>query len=195
MKILKWGGLALLVGYVALVVYRMFVLNGQDKTNEQVAKIHSTKLSLDDVLGKNLPSPPANPDATIAGVDANTNGIRDDVELAIFAAYPNSARTRAVLLQYALALQMEMTQPIVNEGTVIAIAQEGDRASMCIGDIVSRTDIQTFINKTQEFVDFVEKMQINNSVREQAQKEFYKHIGSYASLDGVCDINYSALPN
>ena len=42
------------------------------------------------------------------------------MELAIFKEYPNSAKTRAVLLQYALALQMEAVQPIVNKETVIA---------------------------------------------------------------------------
>ena len=68
-------------------------------------------------MGKNLPSDPgALADATVQGVDANQNGIRDDVELAVFKEYPNSAKTRAVLLQYALALQMEVIQPMVNTG-------------------------------------------------------------------------------
>ncbi len=195
MKILKWGGLAILVGYVALVIYRGFVLNGQDKTNEQVAKIHSTKLSLDDVLGKNLPSPPANPDATIAGVDANTNGIRDDVELAIFAAYPNSARTRAVLLQYALALQMEFVQPILNKDTVIAVVQEGGRAHLCVGAILSRDDMTKYIEQGDTLRSFVETRQVNTKERREREKDFYDKLGSYESLDRVCDINYSALPN
>src|SRR3989344_8605528 len=112
-KTLKWTGLVILAVYVALVIYRGFVLWAEEKTNEQVAKIHATKLMLADVLGDNLPPAPENPDATVEGVDQNKNGIRDDVELAIFAEYPNSARTRTVLLQYALALQMEVTQELV----------------------------------------------------------------------------------
>ena len=37
---------------------------------------------MDDVTGKNLPQDPgAEADKTIAGIDANKNGIRDDVEL------------------------------------------------------------------------------------------------------------------
>ena len=102
-KLLKWTAIVIFAGYVALVIYRGFVLRGEEATNEQVARIHATRLSLDDVLGKNLPPAPSNPDSSIAGVDANRNGIRDDVELAIFKEYPNSAKTRAVLLQYALA--------------------------------------------------------------------------------------------
>ncbi|MDO8451794.1 MAG: hypothetical protein Q7S76_02900 [bacterium] len=114
-KVLKRVGMAFVFAFMALVVYRgVFVLIPKERTDEQVAKIHATKLALDDVMGENLPPVPSNPDATIAGVDANQNGIRDDVELAIFKEYPDSAKTRAVLLQYALVLQMQMTLPLVN---------------------------------------------------------------------------------
>ena len=78
----------------------MFHFYNLDKTNEQVVKIHNTKLMMDDVIGKNLPPDPgAEADKTVQGIDANKNGIRDDVELAIFKAYPDSAKTRAVMLQ------------------------------------------------------------------------------------------------
>src|SRR3989338_1086852 len=128
-KILKWGSVILAVGYIAVVLIRIPHFYNLRKTEEQVAKIHATKLTLDDAMGKNLPPDPgALADATIEGVDANQNGIRDDVELAIFKEYPNSAKTRAVLLQYALALQMEVVQPFVNTGIVTAVVQEKSRA-------------------------------------------------------------------
>ena len=38
--------------YVILVIIRMFHFYNLDKTNEQVAKIHNTKLTMDDVTGK-----------------------------------------------------------------------------------------------------------------------------------------------
>ena len=55
------------------------------------------------MLGKTFPAPrevggPPDYDATIAGVDANENGIRDDVELAIFKEYPNFPYLQAVKL-------------------------------------------------------------------------------------------------
>ena len=113
---------------MALVVYRgIFYVIPKERTDKQVEKIHATRLNLVVVMGKNLPPVPSNPDSSIQGLDANTNGIRDDVELAIFKEYPNSAKTRAVLLQYALSLQMEMTQSRVNTGTVTAVAQVGDK--------------------------------------------------------------------
>jgi len=201
-KILKWGGLAILVGYVALVIYRGFVLNGQDKTNAQVAKIHNTKLTLNDVFGKNLPPPPANPDATIAGVDANRNGVRDDVELAIFKEYPNSARTRAVLLQYALALQMEMIQTVVNTGTVNAVIGEDSRAGTCIADtLVPRKSPESSraysdIEKIDAYTRFVDGKQFNTVERKAAKDEFYNHLGSYSNSSNLlCDIDASLLLN
>lgn len=194
-KVLKWGVIVILGAYLLLVVYRGFVLRGEDKTSQEVAKIHATKLALNDVLGKNLPPTPSNPDSSIAGVDANQNGIRDDVELAIFKEYPNSARTRAVLLQYALALQMEMVQSVVNKGIVTAVIQEGDRAHLCIGAILSRNDMNEYVAEGDKLRSFVETKQLNTKGRQVAEKVFYSKLGSYASLDRVCDIDYSALPN
>ena len=111
-------------------------------------------------------------------MDANGNGIRDDVELAIFKEYPNSAKTRAVLLQYALALQMEVVQPIVNKGTVTAVVSEQSRADTCIADTLvprkspesSRT--YTEVENINLFVNFVEEKQLNTNIRKKAQKTF-----------------------
>lgn len=183
------------IAFAALVIYRAFVLYGERKTNGQVAIIHATKLTLDDVMGKNMPPPPAHPDATVAGVDANGNGIRDDVELAIFAAYPNSARTRAVLLQYALALQRQATSPISNTDTVIAAVQEEDRAYICVGKIFSRENMNSFLAQTENLRSFVKTRQLNTEARKSERTRFYNKIDSYASLEQTCDIDYSTLPN
>ncbi|MDO8620188.1 MAG: hypothetical protein Q7R64_02465 [bacterium] len=196
-KILKWAGLVILGAYILLVIYRMFVLQGEKNTNEQVAKIHATKLSLDDVMGKNLPKDPgALADKTVQGVDANKNGIRDDVELAIFKEYPNSAKTRAVLLQYALVLQTQMTLPVVNKKTVTATVEDGDRAVHCIWSISSRSDMKRFDEETTKNEDFVKKLQINTEQRDKYQSDIYKNLGSYTSpgADG-CDLSLSSLPN
>ncbi|MEX2052382.1 MAG: hypothetical protein WD991_01645, partial [Candidatus Paceibacterota bacterium] len=103
-KVLKYFLVLLALGFVVLLIGRYIYLQNAEKTALQVEKIHNTKLKLSDVMGDNLPLDPGEmADDTVEGVDANSNGIRDDVELAIFREYPNSAKTRAVLLQYALA--------------------------------------------------------------------------------------------
>ncbi len=182
--------------YLLLVVVRIFHFIDQKKTDEQVAKINATKLTLDDVMGKNLPPDPgAEADKTIEGVDANKNGIRDDVELAIFNAYPNSAKTRAVLLQYALALQMEMTQPVVNTQTVTAVAQAGERSSICIGSLLPRNNLQNYVQGTRDLSSFVEDKELNNDLRRKAQNAFYEQLGAHDVPRESCDLDISALPN
>ena len=187
--------------FIVLVIIRMVHFYNLGKTNEQVAKIHATKLTLDDVMGKNLPPDPGEEaDKTVAGVDVNENGIRDDVELAIFKAYPDSAKTRAVLLQYALALQMEFTQEGVNEKTVTEIITKQSRADSCISDtLVPRESAESTreysdIQKINTFINFVKDKQINTEDRKKARQDFTKHLRSYGeSESSVCDIDSSAL--
>jgi len=200
-KILKWTFLILLGLFIILVIGRWIYLDKQAETDEQVIKIHNTKLTLDDVMGKNLPPDPGVlADATVQGIDVNNNGIRDDVELAVFKEYPNSAKTRAVLLQYALAMQMEFIQPIFEQEVVIATTQEGDRAYQCIGKILVRDDenekiMEKYFEEADILRSFVENKQLNTEERKKFEEDFLKKIGSYNSLEHVCDIDYSKLPN
>lgn len=203
-SVLKWTAIGIFAAFVLLVIARMPVVYKKQKTDEQVAKIHATKLTMDDVAGKSLPPDPGTEaDKTVAGIDANANGIRDDVELAIFKEYPNSAKTRAVLLQYALALQMEVVQPIVNKGTVTEVAIEGSRADTCLADTLaprvspesSRTDADMV--KIDTYINFVKDEQLNIESRKKANHDFYQgNLGSYGeSTNNVCDIDLSTLPN
>ena len=61
----------------------MPVVIEKQKTEEAVLRIHAQKITLDDVMGTKLPPEPSQElnDSTIEGIDANQNGIRDDVEL------------------------------------------------------------------------------------------------------------------
>lgn len=192
--ILKLVGIIIAVVFVLVFISRVFYYRSLEKTNVQVAKIHATKLTLDDVMGKNLPPDPgAEADKTVAGVDANNNGIRDDVELAIFKEYPNSAKTRAVLLQYALALQMEFTQPIVNKGTVTEIVENRSKALNCIWSISSRADMKKFTIETDRNENFIELRQINTEQRKKYRENFYKYLGSYSGSHKNCDLDLSTL--
>lgn len=199
-KIFKYALIVLAIGYVVLLIGRWTYLQNEEKTAEQVSKIHSTRLQLSDVMGENLPADPGEAaDDTVVGVDANSNGIRDDVELAIFEKYPDSAKTRAVLLQYALALQMEFTQPFVSEGVATAVMMEESRSGGCLADtLVPRgvpDDGRTMeeVEKVFEYYDFVEKLQVNNEARIKAREAFYKYIRSYDDPGEECDIDISAL--
>ncbi len=202
-KILKWVGVVLGGAFVLLVIVRAFHFYNLDKINAQVDIIHNTKLQLSDVMGDNLPPDPgAEADKTVAGVDANKNGIRDDVELAIFNKYPKSAKIRGPLLQYALTLQMHFTQPMLDKINVIEVVVESDRAYACVADtLVPRKDEESPRTvadgkKIDVFVDFVKDLQLNTEERKQSYENFYHYLGSYGDSENeVCDLDYSNLPN
>ena len=203
-RIIKWAFLILAGAFIILVIARVFHFFNLDKTNAQVAKIHATKLILDDVMGKNLPPDPGvDADKTIAGIDANENGIRDDVELAIFGEYPDSAKTRAALLQYALSLQMEFVQPVINTTIVDKVVGEQSRARFCIADsLVPRQTSEseradTDMEKIDNFINFVDNKQLNTEGRKSSQEEFYRYLGNFASSskEEVCDIDLEILSN
>ncbi len=201
-KIIKWAFLVLAGLYILLVIGRLVYRHNEMKTAEQMDKIHNIKLTLADVMGENLPpNPGTEADKTVAGIDANQNGIRDDVELAIFKEYPNSTKTRAVLLQYALALQMEVTQPMVNTKIADKIIGEESRADACIADILvprktpesDRDDSQ--MEKINLYLNFIENKQINTINRKKSRDEFYKNLGNFANSDkqNNCDMDISKL--
>ena len=190
-KIFLWTAIIIFAAFVAVVIIRIPHAVEQKKTAEAVAKIHATKLTLDDVMGKNLPPDPGlDANKTIEGVDANKNGIRDDVELAIFKKDPNSARIRAAELQYAMALQNELTSNVFNSETLVAAIQEEGRGFGCIYKS-SPTD-QVFNVYKKEIRDLV----FNTDGRKKRSDEiFNKYMTSFATLKGQdCDIESVSLP-
>ena len=90
----RWPLAVLVVAYIGLVIYRLPAVGEKQRTADTIAAIQTQKITIADVMGTTLPPQPYEPenDATVAGIDKNNNGIRDDVELAIFAKYPNSAK-------------------------------------------------------------------------------------------------------
>ena len=197
LKGFKWVGITLGALFAILVIVRIPHVLEVQKTAEQVAVIHATKLTLADVMGENLPPDPgAEADKTVAGIDANTNGIRDDVELAIFKEYPDSARVRAALLQYALAMQIEMTLPFLNKEIVTASIEDNEsRADVCLWGLSSRLDIDKFIADMNKYRAFVEGLQVNTAERRLYIQNFYSYMGSYSSSNDGCDIDVSKLKN
>ena len=184
--------LALAVGF-----YRLYV---KDKTQKAIDIINSTKITLDDVMGKNLPPQPDQKinDSTIAGIDANKNGIRDDVELAIFKKYPDSAKIRAAELQYAQSLQLELTQ-VFNSDTLVSIMQKKDLAYQCLGSIAKNesSNAKDMLAVLDQLDKEVSGLALSTDLRKkQYSDEYEKYMKGYASLLGhKCDIEPSSLPN
>jgi len=160
--------------------------NLQDKTATAIQYIQSQKITLNDVDGTNLPPQPYEPenDATVAGVDKNNNGIRDDVELAIFAKYPNSEKIRAAELQYAMTEQMFLTQ-VFNTDTWKAVAEEDARAYTCALSVISYDESVQLQN-----------LVFNTQTRQTAEQKAFEFTTSHGSTSGnACDIDLSLLSN
>jgi hypothetical protein len=192
LKIIKWAFLIFIGLFLILIIGRIIYRINLDKTEKQIEKIHNVRLTLDDVMGKNLPPDPgAEADKTVQGIDANKNGIRDDVELAVFNTYPDSAKTRAVLLQYALALQMETLQPFVNTGIATEVVREQSRAFQCVGEVLVRDDNNTEV-MDKYFKDgdtlryFVKDKQLNTEERRNARNIFVKEVRFVILIIQVC---------
>lgn len=163
--------------YIGLVLFRIPAVIEKERTTEAVANIHATRLAMADVTGERLPPKPDQKenDATLEGIDANDNGIRDDVEHAIFEKYATSTRERAAALQYALELQMEFTE-VFNSETLVAVIQEKSRGYLCMSDNQEKIDALVF--NTQE--------------RKNERERIYNlYMTSYALPDAdYCDIEF-----
>jgi hypothetical protein len=219
-RIITWVAYPILIFVTVAVVVSFPRQIERQRTEPVVAKIHATKLTMDDVTGVNLPPDPGSAaDDTVAGIDANTNGIRDDVELAIFRDYATSSKTRAVLLQYALIKQMQVTLPVLNEQTVTASVEDNEsRAYVCVWSLFadSRTALDAFIEKTKDNPDFeterkkqwrehfekvdlmesyIDSLIVNTAERKNYFDVFYQLLRSYSSSNEGCDIEFSALPD
>lgn len=181
-----WIKIPVFVLLVLFVGFFMWSLNlGRDKvlTDRAVAKIHATRLTRNDVYGSLPPAPdPAQNDATLAGIDSNQNGIRDDVEIAIYKAHSDSATTTAAMLQYAKELQLEFTD-VFNSATLVAVIQEESRGNICILNL--------------KLSSSVESMVFNNQMRKDARELTYnKYMTGYALPNSsYCDLDPATLHN
>jgi len=194
----RWPIYTILIAYIALVIYRIPAVDEQARTKDAVAFIHSQKITLDDVMGKNIPHIPdaTISSTTIAGVDENRNGIRDDVEIWILENHFPSARIRAAEMQYALALQLELTQ-VFNSGTLVAASQEASRGLGCLFESAAASTLIERNTITRGLMSEVENLMLNTEIRKQKRNSvFEKYMVSHGDIEGQdCDIVPSTLPN
>ncbi|MBI4653343.1 hypothetical protein HY750_03770 [Candidatus Kuenenbacteria bacterium] len=193
---------AIFLLFLILIIYRFPLAIERSNTAEIVADIHSQKLTMDDVIGKNLPPEPDAKlnDATLEGIDANKNGIRDDVELAIFKLYPDSARIRSGALQYAKGLQMHFRKDITNSKIFVAVIQEEGRGGSCFYQALPSKDVKLAKTDEEASKAFAVKdaqdkkiinLVFNIETRKNKENENYKkYMTTFSSLNSpYCDID------
>lgn len=182
---------------LVLVIIRIPFVLKKEKTAEVVQFIQTQKITMEDVDGRNLPPTPPQDlvDSTIEGVDANLNGIRDDVELEIFRRYPDSARIRSAMLQYAKALQLELTH-VFNSETWVAAAVQDSRGYACLSQTHTRDNLEEYFSIIDERIKKVEELQFNTTERIEI-KDKIKIFTTSISLpaENFCDISPESLLN
>lgn len=208
-KIWKWVRIVYVISFLVFlagITFGFYRVYDKNRTEKAIDRINNTKITIADVMGENLPPVPDKElnDSTIAGIDSNNNFIRDDVELAIFEKYPDSAKVRAALLQYAQAKQIELLE-IYNRETFIETQKKGENAYQCIGYALSDKYIYSELSGPKDFLNIVGivdydimRLVVNTDLRENRFfNENAKYMTYFYSSDqnNFCDVNISTLPN
>lgn len=181
-RVIRWP---LLILAVLLIVWILSALARYlDQSSETVTAIQTQKITAADVDGANLPPEPDPTivDATIEGVDANKNGIRDDVELAIFKKYPDDRALRAAALQYAKAEQLFLTN-VFNTPTWKASAETLGRAVTCI------VELELGYKSATDLTSQIRHLVVNTDDRSEVYESAFKFTTSHGDAAGIaCDI-------
>lgn len=205
-KIGRWVLLTFLVLFIGLVIYRIPFVAEKERSDEVVVFINTQAITMKDVTGERLPPTPdlVINDSTIEGIDVNKNGIRDDVELAIFERYPDNIKVRAALLQYAMAIQMYLTE-VFNSETWKVVELQQSRGYFCISDSLpqldkekaTNSDWNDFFEKQDFFVDEVESLILDTNIRKEKYKEVFSKFttSTGGSRGNNCDIDSGVFDN
>ncbi len=195
----RWVPITLCFLFILLVLVRIPVVLEKKQSAKMVVNIQAQKTTMEDVLGTHLPPMPdqTQNNATLAGLDSNNNGIRDDIELALFQEATTSLRIRAAELQYVLAKQLIVTDVFDND-TWVAFAVQENRAFQCLGQTLRHAGVPeddllpTMETKTEELKGLI----LNTNARQDAYEKNMHFITGYA-LDAshVCDVDPTTLPN
>jgi hypothetical protein len=102
------------------------------------------------ILGRVLPPDPgAAGMATIAGIDSDHDGVRDDVQRFVILSYPSSQRLQSALLQLTVAFQSWTAVP-VKDGDLAYMAAEGsNKAISCVYAVATPETAYDAINEVK----------------------------------------------
>ncbi len=139
---------------ILLLASTILYLIGINATKTAVRHITNTHLTMQDVTGETLPPKRTKEeyDATVEGLDENNNGIRDDVEHAIFEMSGDSSQMRAAKLQYAQAYQLLFTY-VFDGDTLEAYGQKYIQSTKCIRSTMKKEGLGLLSFKIEDPID------------------------------------------
>lgn len=154
--------------------------------------------SLTGCKGGNLTStsmPTADGKDTLAGIDADNDGVRDDVEQYIAESHPNSAKERAALTQYAKVMQAALIDANDKQKS-IQHAEEASKAQECVYYTIALFDAAEQSRKG------LKATILNTDARNRAYFAYNDQLGGQNFMStpdsqraSTCAVNPATLPN
>lgn len=138
------------------------------------------------------PDPGEGGKATLAGIDKDNDGVRDDVQRYIAMTYPNSAKTRAALTQYTKQLQGAILDASSKELSM-KHAEEYDKVLECG---VTLLGFRAYYEAEKDLKPLV----LNTEARTMAYLQYDDHLGGEVFPDNTqgaaaCDVDVTTFSN
>ena len=121
------------------------------------------------ILASLPPDPGEAGKATVAGIDSDGDGVRDDIQRYIALTYHDSVKTRAALTQVTKRMQTELLDA-TNKQASIADVTAGVNAMDCLYFIVGSSNVRTIFNELKARI-------LNTRERSEASILFNQQIG------------------
>jgi len=136
--------------------------------------------------------------ATLAGIDSDGDGVRDDVQRWIALTYPNSQKTRAALRQMAQAMQNILLNA-ADVANARVNADIADNAADCIS-YVRESMLGLAGSDAYSLKEELRAVYLNTLLRTKAWLQHDSHLGGMfftvpADLKQGCDFNPDAMSN
>ena len=131
--------------FIVIIIIVLTVIGAVFYTKRQTQEPSNNINVSDDLLASLPPDPGEAGKATLAGVDADGDGMRDDIERYIALTYPDSAKTRAALTQIALAIQAALLDAN-DKGASVDHAIERLNAIRCLRYVRGSSEANSIFN-------------------------------------------------
>ena len=133
--------------------------------------------------------------ATLAGVDSNDNGVRDDVERYIAINHQDSAKVRAALMQFTVVAQSRLLDATDTQKS-IQHAIESGKAIECMVYVTGS------VQKEEDLYNELRPVILNTDARNKAYFAYDKQLGGQyfpgtpdSQAASACTFDPSTLPN
>lgn len=141
------------------------------------------------------PDPGGAGETTLAGIDSNGNGVRDDIERYIVFAYPESEKTRAGLMQMARAAQNTILQA-EDKNASIKNTEDFTNGQQCLEYFIFYRTVFTIKDDLKnEILNTRARIKEWSTAQDQAAGEVRTVAGQPSERKAKCSFNPDSMAN